>query len=63
MGKLKKCPFCGNKAELVDAGEIRMISVFCTKCGASTEIVDTKDKAIKLWNKRFEASVNPERKV
>lgn len=60
MDKLKPCPFCGGEARLFVNDGVR---VFCTECGASTEIlIDTlhptgitgnaTKSVIEAWNRR-----------
>ena len=45
---LKKCPFCGGKAEILHgAGDF--VRVKCIKCGAGTL---WRANAVELWNKR-----------
>lgn len=57
MEELKKCPFCGGKADLVDYGLTGMMkAVQCSECGARTRAFDPKVKrgenAIDAWNRR-----------
>ena len=53
--ELKKCPFCGGKAE-VDAIEVLrgayMRAVTCTVCTAQSGWFDTEKEAVKKWNRR-----------
>lgn len=63
--KLKPCPFCGGKAELVmcDNGEIPQIrcssclALMGWHCGCTSALkgqlnFDTKEEAITAWNRR-----------
>ena len=54
MTDLKKCPFCGGKAELEKMGWPH--HVYCTNCGArvtSTKYAeDGESEAVKKWNRR-----------
>lgn len=66
MEELKPCPFCGGKAEYYceehdwsDWGYISTAKYYdayveCEKCGARTELFDTKQEAIDAWNKRID---------
>lgn len=47
---LKCCPFCGSKAKLVNYSGIHYVR--CQNCLASSDITDTEEKAVQLWNKR-----------
>ena len=47
--KIKKCPFCGGKGELIQ--EYDDWYVYCIVCDCEM-IRTTKKKAIKMWNKR-----------
>lgn len=48
--KIKTCPFCGGDA-VVDGCDATLWIVICTKCKASTGSQETKEEAIKIWNK------------
>ena len=61
MDKLKPCPFCGGKAEIVTNGELTtsksyFADVLCknTNCRGWSSCLEskTKQQAIKYWNKR-----------
>lgn len=58
MEELKRCPFCGGEAKSDYAiNDYNRWGVFCLDCGASVEVADykdedTKDNAIRAWNKR-----------
>jgi Lar family restriction alleviation protein len=65
MNKLKPCPFCGGKAEIIetdtprtdDIGDWKSGSKYyhraaCTNCETSGPYEDSKELAIKAWNKR-----------
>ena len=59
--KLKKCPFCGEKAEIfrdksynAETGETlaeHMWFVWCTECSALVSGA-TEDEAVERWNRR-----------
>lgn len=51
---LKKCPFCGGKGkvDLYDTdGDIWEAG--CDECGCNLGIFNTKEQAVKAWNKRI----------
>jgi len=51
MDKLKPCPFCGGEAHLQPF--MGYWTVGCTDCfGAVVGKIETKEEAIKEWNKR-----------
>ena len=55
--KLKPCPFCGGKADLVNYGlTSRLKIVQCLDCGARTRVFDPEVKrgesACDAWNRR-----------
>ena len=43
MEDLKKCPFCGGKAEIVG---YKIFWVICKECTAETKSFDTREEAI-----------------
>lgn len=53
--KLRRCPFCGEKAHAQAAynedGEEKQI-IKCSKCGAQTEMYDELEEAVDAWNMR-----------
>lgn len=51
MEDLKKCPFCGGKAEIVG---YKIFWVICKECTAETKSFDTREEAIDAWNRRVE---------
>ena len=59
--KLKPCPFCGDKGELVISSSNTACWIKCDRCGATTMTVkagldySAKEKAVELWNTRMEA--------
>lgn len=55
MTELKRCPFCGGKAERglnVENRHINGAVVFCKKCGATTSAYEHGELAIEAWNTR-----------
>ncbi len=60
--ELRRCPFCGGKAKLVDYGQEGVFEdwdIECEKChillvapGAEDGAVTTKGEATKAWNRR-----------
>lgn len=59
MDELKKCPFCGGVAKLLDElalknGFNKLYYVKCTSCGCMTKKSDTNYKALIIWNTRTE---------
>ena len=56
MDKLKPCPFCGRKINLPTQPFLKVdhdYFIGCEECEVFF-IVDTKEKAIEIWNKRAE---------
>ena len=49
MNKLKPCPFCGGKAELVEGSD--GWCVYCKECDCEM-VRFTKKQAVKIWNTR-----------
>lgn len=55
MDKLKPCPFCGGKAELlIVPGNITKWVVRCTKCYTNNGTFVLDHDAIEAWNRRTE---------
>ncbi len=57
IGKLKKCPSCGNAGELgsIDYGGFLRddeYQVKCTSCEAHTDWISSPESAVQLWNAR-----------
>ncbi len=56
MEKLKPCPFCGGKAEmLIDEYSVsrKEYLVACTECDGMVERWrETKEEAVEQWNRR-----------
>jgi len=48
---LLPCPFCGDRAKLVDADELDVWRVYCECCGVRHEAT-TKQRVIVAWNNR-----------
>lgn len=61
MAELKRCPFCGSKAEIEHKRVLETWIVQCSNqsCPASYMIgadYDTIEEAIEAWNKRYRPS-------
>ena len=56
--RLKRCPFCGEKAVVdtydykIDNGIVKTYFVRCGKCQAETFECETVEEAINRWNQR-----------
>ena len=60
--KLKPCPFCGSKAELlIVPGKMTKWAVRCTKCYANNGTFVSDHDAVEAWNKRAEPDRNVEK--
>jgi Lar family restriction alleviation protein len=46
---LKPCPFCGDRAQLVQSGTFR---VECPDCGAIGPPAPNSERAVARWNRR-----------
>lgn len=58
--KLRPCPFCGNPNVVFGYDSAALFEhnyICCTNCGASSGNFETKEKAIKAWNKRINNSI------
>lgn len=53
MTELKKCPFCGGEAELVDCGKNEWF-VRCTKGCVEGKLYRQKCDAKNAWNRRVD---------
>lgn len=57
MDKLKPCPFCGGE-ETESESEVCYggiyYRIFCSCCGASTDLYCDTERAEKAWNRREE---------
>ena len=57
MSKIKPCPFCGGKAEIIEgtkaASDKSIFKAFCTKCETENWWSDTKQEAVERWNIRY----------
>jgi hypothetical protein len=51
MTELRKCPFCGGKAEMYNYC-LNEWYIGCGECSCDLGVFDTKAKAIEAWNKR-----------
>ena len=47
--KLKRCPFCGERAVLIASDKAFVV---CEECGVATPVHDTEEEAIEVWNNR-----------
>lgn len=58
MTELKRCPFCGGEAEIIEHifGTLEhSYGVECTDCGAKTwQFYSEKTDVIEAWNRRAE---------
>lgn len=52
MRKLKPCPFCGYKNNVVWGN--KSFWVTCEGCGIETQIFETKEDAEQMWNRRVD---------
>lgn len=57
--KLKKCPFCGGPAEIVDNSRYDPGTYFvgCLYCGARSDYEHGEENAAELWNGRANEGV------
>ena len=57
MEQLKKCPFCGGKAEMMNGAALFAPDdywVRCKDCEAETDVYGTTVEAADAWNMRAE---------
>jgi Lar family restriction alleviation protein len=52
MKKIKRCPFCGGKAEVFINNSIYAYSILCTECYAESCRKHNEEDALILWNSR-----------
>lgn len=53
MSELKRCPFCGGIAYMIDLTDFRQYYVRCNKCKVEQgHLYNSKNAAIKAWNRR-----------
>lgn len=53
MSELKRCPFCGGEAEVIECdGDYAIICKDCCDVTPVTNWDDTLEKAIEIWNTR-----------
>lgn len=53
--ELKPCPFCGSQdVDYAEAEDIDGSFVMCFECGTTSPVVDSKEKARDIWNRRAE---------
>ena len=55
--KLKPCPFCGSDELELALNGIGNWSVSCLGCGATGRDERKADKAVEVWNRRYEEGV------
>ena len=55
--KLKPCPFCGGKAEMIARGVLYCVT--CSKCDCKGDFLDTPAAAAKVWNRRADLGGEP----
>lgn len=60
--KLKKCPFCGGPAEIVDNSRYDPGTYFvgCLYCGARSDYEHGEENAAELWNGRVSQMITDE---
>ena len=52
--ELKPCPFCGSKEVYLDKPDTHCFYVFCANCGVNGTTANTRERAVKAWNRRAE---------
>lgn len=57
MTELRKCPFCGGKAEVWVSNVTDRTVVYCKECDAQI-MKPNEQEAIEHWNKRVGESIN-----
>jgi len=50
--EIKKCPFCGNKSEILNVNDTELYVVMCLNCYAESNGFFVKKEAQKAWNQR-----------
>lgn len=50
--KLKRCPFCGGEAEIVNDPTRMRLHIRCGYCGARMGTLVSEPLAIEMWNRR-----------
>lgn len=50
--ELKKCPFCGQSANIVGSKDHKVFEALCTNCFASSRVFETEEEAASAWNQR-----------
>lgn len=53
--KLKPCPFCGQKPEILGDGTHDVFGVHCKQCDYELGYFDTTEEAAEAWNTRSQA--------
>jgi len=57
MAELKRCPFCGSEELDIWQNDCGNRFVVCLGCGASGRDERKADKAVEVWNRRYEEGV------
>ena len=55
--KVKPCPFCGGSPDYeqhINGQELQGYSISCPYCHITTEIFETFDEVLEIWNRRVE---------
>lgn len=55
MTELRKCPFCGGEARIgkrILDWATWDYKIECSKCHCETDVYNTKQEVIEVWNKR-----------
>jgi len=52
--EIKPCPFCGSDEIEIEQTHPEAIWFRCSNCGAETSAADHVDKALSIWNQRYE---------
>lgn len=61
--KLKPCPFCGGKAEMLNCSPKDWLVICPVCCGMVERWVETKEEAITQWNRRAQDDIIENKKT
>ena len=61
--ELKKCPMCGGEPIVILRNIKGDAYVRCSLCDARTDLYESDERAIKVWNKVLYFATKPERKL